>query len=228
MLLFLDPTWTDAIWQSPFRLRFKLSTAGEKVDGGNYITMFASSFDRARELARAALGVEPPLAIVMGYAAAPWKIHVDDDEKASPSSFAALADMGVSTAEAEAIWSGYLYPGDEEDAELAPCEHRAVRVTWDQADILLWNNIAQEIGVRPRAPLLSKLVDRERGIVVNAYDDRGMDITALSPEPIEHLYHRYGAWLLDYDRPRMAEAFGPPGTSAERISSQDHTPASNA
>ena len=38
MSLPLDPTWTDAIWRSPFRLRFQLSTAGEKSDGGNYIS----------------------------------------------------------------------------------------------------------------------------------------------------------------------------------------------
>jgi hypothetical protein len=210
MSLPLDPTWTDAIWRSPFRLRFQLSTAGEKSDGGNYINMFASSFDRARELARAALGAGPPLAIVADFAAATWKVHVDENERAFPDSFAALADMGVPTNGAEAIWSGYFDPGSEQDGEAVSCEHRAVRVTWDQADILLWNNIAQEIGVRPRAPLLSKLVDRGRGIVVDAYDDRGMDITALSSEPIEHLYQQYGAWLLDYDLPRMTEAFGPP------------------
>jgi hypothetical protein len=35
-----------------------------------------------------------------------------------------------------------------------------------------------------------------------------MDITALEPGPIEHLYREYGDWLLDSDRDRMADAFG--------------------
>jgi hypothetical protein len=63
-------------------------------------------------------------------------------------------------------------------------------IPW-QADILLWGQIAREIGVTPQAPVLSQLVDVERGVTVYAYDDRGMDITALSPDPIVELYTRF-------------------------------------
>jgi hypothetical protein len=115
--------------------------------------------------------------------------------------------MGVLTTPSEATWTGYFWPGDEEDVEVLPCEHRAVRATWDQADILLWSNIACDIGVKPKAPVLSKLVDVARGVTVYAYDDRGMDITALSAGPIAELYTRFDGWLLDCDRPRMSEAF---------------------
>jgi hypothetical protein len=102
---------------------------------------------------------------------------------------------------------GLFWPGDEEDVEALPWEHRAVRLTWDQADILLWSNIANDIGVEPKAPALSKLVDVARGVTVYAYDDRDMDITASSADPIAELYTRFDAWLLDDDRPRMSEAF---------------------
>jgi hypothetical protein len=61
---------------------------------------------------------------------------------------------------------GYTYPDQEEDAEARPCEHREVSVTWDQADILLWSQIAHDIGVTPQAAVLSKLVDVERGVTV--------------------------------------------------------------
>jgi hypothetical protein len=44
-------------------------------------------------------------------------------------------------------------------------------------------------------------------VTVYAYDDRGMDITALGPDPIVELYTRFDTWLLDHDRPRMSEAF---------------------
>ena len=115
--------------------------------------------------------------------------------------------MGVLTTPSEATWTGYFWPGDEEDVEVLPCEHRAVRATWDQADILLWSNIACDIGVKPKAPVLSKLVDVARGVTVYAYDDRGMDITALSADSIAELYTRFDEWLLDDDRPRMSEAF---------------------
>jgi len=102
---------------------------------------------------------------------------------------------------------GLCWAGDEEDVEALPWEHRAVRPSWDQADILLWNNIAHDIGVKPQAPVLSKLVDVACGVTVNAYDDRGMDITALSADSIAELYTRFDEWLLDDDRPRMSEAF---------------------
>jgi hypothetical protein len=102
---------------------------------------------------------------------------------------------------------GLFYPEDEEEGEVLPCEHRAVRATWDQADILLWSNIASDIGVKPNAPVHSKLVDVARGVTVYAYDDRGMDITALSADPIAELYTRFDAWLADGERPRMSEAF---------------------
>jgi hypothetical protein len=118
-----------------------------------------------------------------------------------------LGEMGIPTTPLEATWMGYAYPRQEKDAETRPCEHCAISVTWDQADILLWSQIAHDLGVVPQAPALSKLVDVERGVTVYAYDDRGMDITALSPDPIVELYTRFDAWLLDYDRARMSEAF---------------------
>jgi hypothetical protein len=73
--------------------------------------------------------------------------------------------------------------------------------------LLVWSQSAYDMGVTPQAPVLSKLVDVERGVTVYARDDRGMDITALSPDPIAEIYTRFDSWLLDHDRPRMSEAF---------------------
>ena len=198
MLLPLDKHWADAIWPSCYRLRFQLNT------GGGYVNMFTGAYDRARQLARAALPIDRPLAIVAAYASPYWVITADKRKAIDATNFELLQKMGVSTDQAEATWEGPFYPPDPDSL----CEHRAVRVGWDEADILLWNNIAQNIGVEPRAPALSMLTDPEKDVVVNAYDDREMDIIALSPEPIEHLHRRFDAWLLNYDRPRMAEVFG--------------------
>jgi hypothetical protein len=121
-----------------------------------------------------------------------------------------LDEMGVPTTPAQA-WMDHVYPPEHRDAEMSPWEHRAVSLTWDQCDILLWSQVARDIGVMPQAPVLSKLIDLQRGVVVYAYDDRGMDITAFSAEPLAELYTRFDAWLLDYDRERMAEVFGGKG-----------------
>jgi hypothetical protein len=118
-----------------------------------------------------------------------------------------LPGTGFSTKPALSKWSGQLYPADEMGHDLPPWKHRAINLTWDQADILLWSNIGQDIGIRPVAPVLAKLVDMERGVSVYAYDDRGMDITALEAQDIANLSTEFNSWLLDYDRPRMAHAF---------------------
>jgi hypothetical protein len=39
------------------------------------------------------------------------------------------------------------------------------------------------------------------------YDDRGLDVIASGKDSIRGLYHDFNAWILDYDRPRIDEAF---------------------
>jgi hypothetical protein len=168
--------------------------------------MFTSSYDRARELARAALGSAELIGVIAALPNPSLEIFSD---KIDCNPFDVLQDMGVPTDKFESAWWGHFYPEFEYHKESVPWEHRAIEVNWDQADILLWNNIAREIGIRPAAPALSKLVNLELGICVYAYDDRGMDITALTATALAELYRSYDRWLLDFDRPRMAEIFGP-------------------
>jgi hypothetical protein len=210
MAINFGPDWQRELWASPYRLRFELN------QGGRYVNMFTSAYDRARCLARAALPSEHVIAVIADYPNVSMVICDHETEmlhgarwrgRTRRAAYDVLGEMGVPTTPSEATWMGYIYPDQEEDAEARPCEHRAVCVTWDQADILLWNQIAHDIGVTPQAPVLSKLVDVERGVTVYAYDDRGMDITALSPDPIVELYTRFDTWLLDHDRPRMSQAF---------------------
>ena len=203
-MISFGPEWQRGLWQSPYRLRFELN------QGGTYVNMFTSSYDRARRLARAALPSEQVIAVIAACPNPTAELGAEWRGWAGRAAYDVLAEMGVPAAPSNAAWVGNIYP-DGEDPEAHPREHRAVSVTWDQADILLWNQIAHDIGVTPQAPVLSKLVDVERGVVVYAYDDRGMDIVALSPDPIAGLYSRFDTWLLDYDRPRMAEAFAVKG-----------------
>jgi hypothetical protein len=194
MAIIFGPDWERGLRTSRYRLRFALSR------GGSYVTMFTQAYDPARHLARAALPAEQIVAVITAFPSRELGATRGSD-------YDLLHEMGVQTIPSEATWTGYFWPGQEEDIEALPCEYRAVRVTWDQADILLWSNIARDIGVEPNAPVLSKLVDVARGVSVCAYDDRGMDITALSADPIAELYTRFDGWLLDSNRFRMSEAF---------------------
>ena len=200
-MLTLDADWDRDLRHSPFRLRFELHP------GGDPITMFTGAYDRARVLARSALGSAEVTAIVAGNPNAwseDWAEARYGRKRESP--FAVLADMGVDAGQPLATWQATPHP-HHDDAKNWRWDFRALAVTWEEADILLWSNIGQEIGIRPAAPVLTTLIDRERAIAVTAYDDRGMDVTALLPEELTALYRHFDAWLLDDDRPRMAEAF---------------------
>jgi Domain of unknown function (DUF3885) len=203
MGLDFNSQWGDAFAASPYRLRFDLN------QGGNYINMFSQSYERARALARAAISMDHPVAVI---AANPDPLS-DIAAKRSrrlwrgKHPFEILAEMGIPAVECLAVWTGLPLGHGPYIPPCASWEHRAVRLTWDQADILLWSNIGHEIGISPVAPVISTLVDTERLITAFAYDDRGMDITAINADAIVDLYDHFDAWLLDYDRPRMSMAF---------------------
>ena len=201
MAISFGPDWQRELWASPYRLRFALN------QGGSYVNMFTSAYDRARVLARAALPANEVIAIVAAFPNPKRELGAKWRGWTKGTAFELLDKMGVPTEPALAAWTGYWWAYEEADDEATPWAQRAVPVTWHQADILLWNQAAYDMGVTPQAPVLSKLVDVEHGVSVNAYDDRGMDIAALSPDPIAGLYTRFDSWLLDHDRPRMSEAF---------------------
>ena len=169
--------------------------------------MFTSAYERARCLARATLPSEKIFAVIAAYPTPSAQIGAKWRGWNHRAAFDLLEDIGVSTFQFECRWMDQPYPSQEESTDEELWEHRAISVTWDQADILIWSQIAHDIGVTPQAPIVSKLLDVERDVVVYPYDDRGMDITALSPAPLLELYSRFDTWLLDSDRLRMSEAF---------------------
>jgi Domain of unknown function (DUF3885) len=201
MAITLGRDWQRKFWASPYRLRFELN------QGGSCASQITGSYDRARTLARAALETDRPVGVIAAMPRGSWEDVRTRRGWSGAAAFDTLGKMGVRTDIAEKTWTGPFRQSDDMEGEALFWEQRAVRVTWDEADILLWSNIAQDVAVTPRAPVISKLVDVERAVLVFAYDDRGMDVTALSPEPVTELYRRFDAWLLDHDRPRMSKVF---------------------
>lgn len=204
MTLTLGPNWQLDLSASPYWLRFELDD-GEYV--GRYVTKFKNSYDRARCLARMALPNESVLAVIAAYPNPSIEIEAKWRGWNTGTGFDHLAEMGVPTSSALTSWLGYWWAEEEDDPEVEPWDQRAVSLTWEQADILIWNQIAQDLGIAPRAPALSKFVDIERGVCVNVYDDRGMDVISLTKEPTAALYSQCHSWLLDCDRSRMAAIF---------------------
>ena len=200
----LGPEWEKPFWNSDFRLRFELSDGGYS---GRYVTKFMVGLDRARRLVRMALRGEQPLAVITALNDPAAELGAEHKRWTTGTAWEHLAAMGVTTDEAVTSWRDYWWMLDEGDPEIEPMEQRAVRLSWEQADILIWNQVAQDLGIMPQAPVYSKFVDLERRVCVSVYDDRGMDVTALDRATLASLYVEGADWLLDYDRERMVQAF---------------------
>jgi Domain of unknown function (DUF3885) len=55
-------------------------------------------------------------------------------------------------------------------------------------------------------PLLM-LFNIDLGIIINPYDNRGMDVFGPNHDLLKRLYHKRNHWLLEYDRERMDELY---------------------
>ena len=205
-MLEFGPNWQTRFATSPYSLRFELSDISQHPN--NAITRFISSFERARTLARAALPSQGMVAVIAALPAPHLELNAEPNGWGEGvSAFDCLAQIGVATDSPLASFADCFWPSDRGDPEHEPWDHRAISITSREADILLWVQIATDLGIGPIAPVQSKLVDPARGVLVHAYDDRGMDVTSLERGETQGLYEAYETWLLDYDRPRMASAF---------------------
>ncbi len=45
------------------------------------------------------------------------------------------------------------------------------------------------------------------GLILNLYDDRGMDVISTTSDVLRPIYERFNDWLLDYDRKKMDAVF---------------------
>jgi hypothetical protein len=131
MALTLDADWQRELWMSPYRLRFELN------QGGPDVNMFTGSYDRARTLARAALPTENIIAVVAAFPDPKRELGAKSKGWMKSGAFEILDEMGVATDPALATWAGYWWPHEEVDEDAKPWSHRAINITWDQADILL-------------------------------------------------------------------------------------------
>lgn len=204
MTLSFGPNWQRDLWVSPYSLRFELDD-GEC--SGRYVAKFTRSYDRARELARIALPSDSLIGVIAAISDPSKEMNAARLGWTTGTAFEHLAELGVSTEANLAEWGGFWWPDEGDDPDSKAWTQRAVSLTWEHADILLWNQIAQDLGVAPRAPVFAKFVDLARGVCVNVYDDRGMDVTSLTREPLNELYSKCGSWLLEDDRNRMAAIF---------------------
>ncbi|VDC27068.1 DUF3885 domain-containing protein [Pseudogemmobacter humi] len=167
---------------------------------------FMRAIDRAREVAASVFAQSRSMTAIVGYY---------DGARRSPraaSSFKALAGIGFqgefSKPERVPLKDKDHIAAFGEDLCAYWCSAE-MSTSCEQRDALLWACIAREIDISPKARWLERIyiVDFEQGIVLNVYDDRGMDLAALDPGKLRPIYLAFNDWLSDYDRERMARTF---------------------
>lgn len=50
-------------------------------------------------------------------------------------------------------------------------------------------------------------INSTTGLILNLYDDRGMDVISTTSEVLKPIYERFNDWLLDYDRKDIVSVF---------------------
>lgn len=195
----------DALfYEAPYALRFELGGDWEVV--GGQVPRMLQAIDRARAVTEAAFAGSMTVEAVVqtwGY------------RRPGPRNvlFRRLTAMGFGPA---LHYEGRYRHPDEDPT--VPYDHLFLSGATDASDraTLIWDACACEIGIEPSSPLMSVdssnqfkslLVDFERGILANVYDDRGMDVLATDREILRALHAEFSHWLLNHDRARMDAMF---------------------
>ncbi|WP_412552238.1 DUF3885 domain-containing protein [Shimia sp. MIT1388] len=77
-----------------------------------------------------------------------------------------------------------------------------------QLQEVLWLVLGAELGIKPDLRTDAYFVDFQQSLVLHPYDDRGMDVAATPKDALIPLYHTFGDWLLEWNRPEMTASFG--------------------
>jgi len=197
--------WAEPFNASAFRLRFELG--GDFSNADEVVPRFVRAFGKARTIIHDALAPAERVIAIVGC----WPQSENDLFAPAEEGFEALKQAGFRSqpfAEGKGGHPRYGNSDDEEWQRSATWRAFDLTSTISDRDVAIWCAVAYEMAVSPKAPVTSFLIDLDRGILVHVYDDRGMDLISLSPETLEECYQKHNEWLLDYDRERIAAAFG--------------------
>jgi len=68
--------------------------------------------------------------------------------------------------------------------------------------------INTDFGIRkPSLPGECFFINHDKGIILNLYDDRGMDVIASNKKALDTIYKKHNSWILDYDREKIDAVF---------------------
>lgn len=185
-----------------FALRFDLG--GEDFDSDRPLLRFARAFERADAIAQSVLCNASEIILLLS------TYGVEKPEKAR---LKPLKSCGMKRSAFEHVWK----TAQQDTDHIAECGYDLFR-HWDIARLknkpsvpeILWLSVARDLRIKPALGRYSSayLVDIANGLIVHAYDYRGMDVVALRKSSLSPLFSSHHDWLLDYDLARMEKTFG--------------------
>lgn len=188
-----------------FGLRFELAYGGE-YKNGDHIPSFLQAIDRARAIREAVLPDVHKITVLLSHPGLKRnktkKRHVKSE----------LCGLGLNDPVIEYVGT----VAQEDQFEIADTggdryRHWFIFRPSTPADIdrLIWGRIALDLyWLKSRLEAVQVyMLDLERKIILQVYDDRGMDVVATRVQPLRPFYRKFSNWILDYDRERIDKVF---------------------
>jgi hypothetical protein len=185
-----------------FGLRFELAYGD--YQRGDRIPSFLQAIDRARAITAATFPDWQKVTLMIsqfGDRSAHTKRRVTTQLKTLGIHVAALEPAGVIA--------------QEDQYAIAECGEDSYRhwftlrvETPVDIDKLIWGCITKELHISPSFRTIEVyMLDLDRGIALQIYDDRGMDVVGNDLAVLRPLYKDLNAWIFDYDRKQIDKVF---------------------
>jgi hypothetical protein len=175
-------------------LRFELS------EGKRWIDQFLSAYKKSEELSNFMFeGAESFFVCLSFYAGKSFLSAL--------STFKNIKSCQIEIPKKYFAW----HEQNPEDAEENPDVYRHFILFESSTDILstlLWGALSLDLGIKPCPRATTYIISKKLDLIVNPYDDRGMDVISTNNELLKALYSKFNHYLLDYDRVKMESTVG--------------------
>ena len=194
-------------YKSPFGLRFEIGPSDQEIWSDESkslnIKYFNVALERAMSIFQAAFQPNDDIAIA-------YQIFSDGRRKIKKRSFIfkqfhSLENANISLSDHRDIYSNGLDYKSE-------CWKRVTISGIKTAEINVRQLFKAAINsdfssLQPQLNGECYLINRTKQLVLNLYDDRGMDVVSTSKEPLAALYKSHNHLILDYDRESIDKVF---------------------
>jgi hypothetical protein len=191
------PQWSEPglFYAYELALRFELAKGSHQID------RFLTAHKRAAAVTSHVLGDANDLTLVV--------LLFADSDKPGVSGllrlFRGLEACGLPTPGRQSVRAKRA---GQSDYETAVVLELTAPMGKEHIPRVLWAAIGNDLGIHPKVPARLCITSISRGVLLNPYDDRGMDVVGTTVDCLRSAYERFGDWLLSHDLSKMTRAFG--------------------